>query len=134
MESDSLNTAVIAVGSNIEPYKNVRKAKKVIQESHDLIDSSKFILTEPIGFKEQPEFLNGSLLIKTVMNFEELRSWLSKVENSIGRVRTSNKFGPRTIDLDIVVWNNSIIDDDVYKRQFLLDSIKQILPDLEITG
>ena len=49
----------------------------------------------------------------------------------MGRVKTSNKEGPRIIDLDIIIWNNKIIDDDVYKRTFLQNSVIELLPDFK---
>ena len=47
----------------------------------------------------------------------------------MGRIKTSNKQGPRIIDLDIVIWNNKIMDDDVYQRGFLKNSILELIPD-----
>ena len=126
------NTAVIGVGSNINPEENIRLAKEAIKSSLELLGESKFVKTEPLGYKDQDDFTNGAFLIRTQMSRAELNSWLKSLENSLGRVRTENKNSPRTIDLDILVWNGEVIDGDVAERGFLRDSISELLPDLNI--
>ena len=125
------NTVVIGVGSNINPEENIHQAKKEIESVHELLNSSAFIKTKPLGYKEQDDFTNGAHLIRTSMNRKELTSWLKELENKLGRVKTENKNGPRTIDLDILVWNGEVVDKDVSERQFLRDSIKELLPEFK---
>ena len=125
-----LNEVVIGVGSNIDPVKNIKIAEQTISTNHNLIKISSFIETEPIGYKNQDNFLNGALLIETEMGLSELKYWLKTLEQKLGRTKTENKNGPRTIDLDIIVWNGKVIDNEVYEREFLLNSIKEILPDI----
>ncbi len=57
-----------------------------------------------------------------------MKTRLREIESGLGRVRTGNKNGPRTIDLDILVWNGEVVDDDVYEREFLKTSIRELLP------
>ena len=64
------------------------------------------------------------------MGLSELKYWLKTLEQKLGRTKTENKNGPRTIDLDIIAWNGKVIDNEVYEREFLLNSIKEILPDI----
>ncbi|MCD6115578.1 2-amino-4-hydroxy-6-hydroxymethyldihydropteridine diphosphokinase, partial [bacterium] len=64
------------------------------------------------------------------MTMDAFARFLKDVEKSLKRERTENKFGPRTIDLDIVVWNNAVIDDDVYTRGFLKKAVKFLIPDI----
>lgn len=125
-----LNEVVIGVGSNIDPVKNIKIAEQTISANHNLIKISSFIETEPIGYKNQDNFLNGALLIETEMGLSELKYWLKTLEQKLGRTKTENKNGPRTIDLDIIVWNGKVVDHEVYEREFLLNSIKEILPDI----
>ena len=125
-----LNEVVIGVGSNIDPVQNIKIAEQTISANHNLIKISSFIETEPIGYKNQDNFLNGALLIETEMGLSELKYWLKTLEQKLGRTKTQNKNGPRTIDLDIIVWNGKVIDNEVYEREFLLNSIKEILPDI----
>ncbi len=126
-----MNTVVIAVGSNIEPEKNTNIAKKIISNKLNLLRSSEFIKTKPVGFTDQDDFLNGALLVECNLNLEELKKFLREIENTIGRDRYSNKFGPRTIDLDVIVWNGNIIDNDVYEREFLKNSVIELIPEIK---
>lgn len=129
MQKKQRNRAVIGVGSNIDPHSNVDRAREMIQKTHHFIQTSQLVETNPIGYPNQPNFLNSVFLIETEMNYVELKDWLKNVENLLGRVRTENKYGPRTIDLDIVVWNGKIIDEDVYTRPFLKNAVLEVLPE-----
>jgi 2-amino-4-hydroxy-6-hydroxymethyldihydropteridine diphosphokinase len=128
----NVNRAVIGLGSNINPEENIRRAKDAIAEEFNLIKSSSFVETEPVGFKEQDRFLNGALLIETELDARGLKSWLKSLEIKLGRSKTDNKNGPRAIDLDILVWNGEVVDEEVYEREFLRRSIKELLPDLDL--
>ena len=88
--------------------------------------------TEPIGFEDQPDFVNGVLLVDTDFGLEALEKWLHGLENALGRVRTQNRYRPRPIDLDVVVWNGKILDSDVFDREYLRRAVLQVLPDLNI--
>ena len=121
-----LNHAVIAVGSNINPDEHIAKARELIRNTHQLIRESRFRMTRPIGFTAQPDFKNGAFLIKTAMSKKQLCSWLKKVEENLGRKRTQNRNGPRTIDLDIVIWNGKIVDPHVYVRDFLNQAVREL--------
>lgn len=127
-----MNTAVISLGSNINPRENIEKAVSFISLDHELISKSDFISTKPVGYLCQPDFINGAVLIKTQADYDELNLYLKKLETRLGRVRTENKFGPRTIDLDIVVWNRRIVNDDFYERGFIKNSVLKLIPDLEL--
>ena len=127
-----LNEVVIGVGSNIDSENNIKEAKKAVELTHNLIKTSTFIETEPIGCKNQNNFLNGAFLIETEMDTLALKSWLKNLEEKLGRIRSENKDGPRTIDLDIIVWNREVVDNEVYEREFLLNSINELLPELKI--
>ena len=126
------NRAVLGLGSNIDPEENIRSAIEIISGEVRLIKTSSFVETEPVGFKEQRSFINGALLIETPLGAFELKARLREIESELGRVRTANKNGPRTIDLDILVWNDEVVDDDVYERGFLRDSIKELIPEITL--
>ena len=126
------NLAVIGLGSNIDPEKNTRKARKAIESTFNLKGASSFVKTEPVGFEDQPKFINGAVLIETVMGYDELKNCLRVIEKELGRVRTENKDGPRTIDLDILVWNGEIVDEEVFERPFLKKSVRELLPDIDL--
>lgn len=80
-------------------------------------------------YEKQNDFLNGLFHIQTPYKISEIEKRLKIIEAKLGRKRTKNKNGPRTIDLDIVVFNNQIIDDDVFKRDFLKNLIVDLFPE-----
>lgn len=121
-----INTCVIGIGSNINPEVNILKMLKILGKKVKIIKVSSFIQTKPIGIARQPDFTNGAVKIETRLSQEELKSLLISVEDELGRDRQSSKFGPRTIDLDIVVWNSKIVDQDFYLRDFLKKSVLEV--------
>ncbi|MEE8136270.1 MAG: 2-amino-4-hydroxy-6-hydroxymethyldihydropteridine diphosphokinase [Thermodesulfobacteriota bacterium] len=127
-----LNKIVIGVGSNVDPEKNIEEAKNAVVNQHNLIKASSFIETTPIGCKDQDNFLNGAFLVETEMDSPTLKLWLKNLEKKLGRVIAENKDGPRTIDLDIIVWNGEVVDSEVYEREFLINSINELLPELKL--
>jgi len=126
------NIVAITVGSNIDPDTNIPKAKALLTTDHTLLAESDFVTTAPIGFADQPDFTNGAWLIETDLNADNLDAELKAIEKKCHRVKLANKFGPRTIDLDIAVFNNQIIDPDIAQRDFLKKAIGQLLPDLDL--
>jgi 2-amino-4-hydroxy-6-hydroxymethyldihydropteridine diphosphokinase len=114
-----VNRAVVSAGSNINPWTNMQSACEIIASQHRLIERSEFILTKPLLYSDQPDFVNCCLLIQTDLLQTDLQTWLKTVEKRLGRVRNINKNGPRTIDLDIIVWNGKIINSDYYERDFV---------------
>jgi 2-amino-4-hydroxy-6-hydroxymethyldihydropteridine diphosphokinase len=127
------NSVVIGLGSNINPEHNIRKAREEIASEFHIVKSSSFVETEPVGFKEQDKFLNGALLIETELDADRLKSRLKEIESVLGRVNTDNRYGPRTIDLDILVWNGEIAEQEVRERGYLRESVKEILPELDLS-
>tara|TARA_Y100000310_G_scaffold57396_1_gene52597 strand:- start:7604 stop:7858 length:255 start_codon:yes stop_codon:yes gene_type:complete len=71
------------------------------------------------------------LLIATELGFDELKESLKEIEIELKREKTENKAGPRTIDLDIAVWNSELKDKHVLEWDFLKNSVKELLPELE---
>jgi 2-amino-4-hydroxy-6-hydroxymethyldihydropteridine diphosphokinase len=127
-----MNTAIIGVGSNIEPLINIEKAKAMISQDHKFLGESEFVKTKPIGIEEQPDFLNGVFLISTELSFEELKAWLKRTESVLGRLPTTNRYDPRTIDLDILIWNEQVVHEDVYHRDFIKKAVLRFFPNLKI--
>lgn len=127
------NTAVIGAGSNIDPEANVRKAKEALTGISVILNESEFIYTKPLLYPDQPDFLNGAWLISTGLDLCGLKERLTAIERLLGRVRNpDNPNGPRTIDLDILIFNETVIDTDVYKRDFLRRFIAALLPEIEL--
>ncbi len=127
-----MNQAVIGIGSNIQPKANIEKAIKRIAESQRILNESRIVETEPLAGRDQPNYMNAAMLIQTSMGREELKSWLRELEGELGRIRKSDRYDSRTIDLDIVVWDGEIVDEDVYEREFLKTAILEVCPGLNI--
>jgi len=128
-----LNTAIVGIGSNIDAERNVIAARRMLGEKLSVLGESKFVRTKPIGSREQQDFLNGSLLIETRLGCKQLKTLLKGVEVSLGRGVGEDRYGPRKMDLDILVWNGEIVDPDVYEREFLRRSVIELCPELEKT-
>ena len=128
-----LNTAIVGIGSNIDAERNVIAARRMLGEKLSVLGESKFVRTKPIGSREQQDFLNGSLLIETRLGCKQLKTLLKGVEVSLGRGVGEDRYGPRKMDLDILVWNGEIVDPDVYEREFLRRFVIELCPELEKT-
>jgi 2-amino-4-hydroxy-6-hydroxymethyldihydropteridine diphosphokinase len=120
------NLVVIGMGSNIEPYLNFAEAIQRLKKEIKIIRLSSLRVTKPVGIIDQADFINGALLAKTDMDYADLRLFLKKIEDDMGRDRSAPKYGPRNIDLDIVIWNEKVVDDDYYSRDFLKDAVEEL--------
>ena len=121
------NTAILGIGSNLNADKNISKMLEILGQQVEILKVSSLVRTSPIGIKNQPDFINGAVKIQTVLEQEELTGLLKNIEDLMGRDRSAPKFGPRTIDLDIVVWNGKVVDEDYYSRDFLRKSVQEII-------
>ncbi len=134
------NTAYIGLGSNLEsPVTQLRSAYQAIL-SHPSISSitpSSLYNTTPIGPQDQPNYINGAIKITTSLSAIELLDTLQSIENQHGRVRTQ-RWGARTLDLDILLFNNEQIDTprltvphpQIEFRNFVLVPLNDLSPDL----
>ena len=123
-----MNQVVIGIGSNIRPHENILKARDALHLAFGVKRISRFLVTKPIGKIDQADFVNGVLLIETSWQRDRLKQWLKNLEKSLGRKRGGDRYGPRTIDLDILVWNNCVVDPELSQRDFL----KNLLADLKL--
>ena len=103
--------AYIALGSNIDPSANLQKAIEFLQQQKELVVEkiSKFYTTKPWGYLEQDDFVNAAIKISTKLSPFALLSFLQDIENMFGRTRNGKQYGPRTLDLDIIFYNQRII-------------------------
>lgn len=112
------HSAFIALGSNLGDKKeNINRAIGYIKDSIDckVFSVSEFIETKPVGYLDQDNFINGALEIETLLTPEELMDRLMEIEELLKRERKV-KWGPRTIDLDILFYDNIIS----YKEKIIL--------------
>ena len=129
--------AVIALGSNIgNPKENLDLALALLREATDVKKVSSYYITKPVGYEDQPDFVNAVCIIETELPAMELLNMLHGIEKSMGRERTI-KWGPRTIDLDIIQYGTLLSKAEeltlphprAHERKFVLEPWAEIEPD-----
>ena len=129
--------AVIALGSNLdEPKANLDLAIALLREATEVIAVSSYHSTKPVGYMDQPDFLNAVCIIESELPAMELLKLLHGIEQSMGRERTI-KWGPRTIDLDLIQYGSLLSKADdlqlphprAHERKFVLEPWLEIEPD-----
>jgi 2-amino-4-hydroxy-6-hydroxymethyldihydropteridine diphosphokinase len=98
--------------------------------------------TEPVGVGEQPRFLNGVVALDTTLTAGELLDRLLSVEQRFGRVRVAGEHGPRTLDLDLLLYGDETIDESgltvphprLHERRFVLEPLAELDPGLVVPG
>jgi len=134
--------AVIALGSNIEdPERQVRSAIEEIAAFPEtkLVAQSRLHRTAPVGYADQPDFVNACALVETTLAPRALLDELLALEKRHGRVRTIRN-GPRTLDLDIVVYGDRTVDEPglaiphprAHERAFVLAPLVEVWPQATI--
>jgi 2-amino-4-hydroxy-6-hydroxymethyldihydropteridine diphosphokinase len=137
--------AYVALGANLGPRElTIQRAVSLLGEAPgvDLREQSTLRETEPAGVVDQPKFLNGVLAIDTTLSPRELLDTLLRVERELGRTRDGERWGPRTIDLDLLVYGSETVDEPgltlphplLHERRFVLEPLAELAPDLEIPG
>ena len=122
-----LHECFISLGSNIEPDHYFAQALEIISRECVLLARSEAIRTAPVGFQQQPDFLNAALLVSTPLEREAFRAYLKGVEDRLGRVRGAIKSGPRTMDLDIVAWDGEVVDDGYFNHSYVKKPVDEVL-------
>ena len=123
---------VIGLGSNIDHEANLEQAVLELKSRFKVSTRSQWTRTKHIGIQDQPDFYNGALLMETELEQQSLKKELKRIEDILGRDRSLPKFGPRTIDLDFLIWNKKVVDEDYYRMDFLRKGAEEIIPDLEL--
>lgn len=134
----SWHTAYIALGSNMgdkEAYLKQAVDSLDNVEGCSVEKVSEFMITEPYGYTEQDEFLNGCLRLQTLLTPQELLEKLHELEQAADRKRVV-RWGPRTLDLDIIFYDDLVLDTEALqiphiemsKRDFVLRPLAQIAP------
>jgi 2-amino-4-hydroxy-6-hydroxymethyldihydropteridine diphosphokinase len=121
----------IGIGSNIRPKECVPKAIELLGEQVEIIAVSKVWETPPVGCQGCDNYLNAAALIETEFSPEPLRKEvLRRIESQLGRVRSEDKYAPRTIDLDILIFDDEICDTSLWRFSFLAVPVGEIMPHL----
>ena len=129
--------AIVALGSNVgDPKANLDLALALLCEATDVKKVSSYYATKPVGYTDQPDFLNAVCIIESDLPAISLLNMLHGIEKAMGRERLI-KWGPRTIDLDLIQYGDLISKADeltlphprVHERKFVLEPWHEIEPD-----
>jgi 2-amino-4-hydroxy-6-hydroxymethyldihydropteridine diphosphokinase len=134
-----VTVAYVGLGSNLgDREQAIRRAAELIGAQR----ISRILDTEPWGYQNQPRFLNAVAEIDTPLTARQLLVHLLDVERRLGRERVGPKWGPRTIDLDLLLYGDATIDEPglqvphprLPERLFVLEPLFELAPDLEVPG
>ena len=133
--------AYVGVGANLgDREATIREAVRLLGD--DVVAVSRLRETEPWGYADQPPFLNGAILLETGLEPRGLLDRLLAVERELGRSRDGPRYGPRTIDLDLLLYGDRVVDEPgltvphprLHERAFALEPLLDLDPELEIPG
>jgi 2-amino-4-hydroxy-6-hydroxymethyldihydropteridine diphosphokinase len=137
--------AYIGLGSNLgDREATIRAALERLAASPEIVVEAVSSLreTDPVGYIDQPRFLNGAAALRTELQPRELLERLQEVERELGRDRSGPRFGPRTIDLDLLLYGTEQIDENgleiphprLAERRFVLEPLAELDGALEVPG
>ena len=136
-----MTLAYIAIGSNLaSPLEQVNAAVQALGEipQSRIVAVSSFYRTPPLGPQDQPDYLNAAVVLDTALDADTLLDNTQRIELQQGRVRKAERWGPRTLDLDIMLFGHEVINTprltvphyDMKNRGFMLWPLFEIAPDL----
>jgi 2-amino-4-hydroxy-6-hydroxymethyldihydropteridine diphosphokinase len=136
--------AYVGLGANLGPREvTILRAVDLLAlaDGISVLEVSQLRETEPVGLVDQPAFLNGVVAVDTTLDARALLETLLEIERELGRVRTE-RWGPRTIDLDLLVFGQETIDEPgltvphprLGERRFALEPLAELAPELVVPG
>ncbi|MFL4365787.1 2-amino-4-hydroxy-6-hydroxymethyldihydropteridine diphosphokinase [Enterobacter asburiae] len=136
-----MTLAYIAIGSNLaSPLEQVNAAVQALGKipQSRVVAVSSFYRTPPLGPQDQPDYLNAAVVLETALDAETLLDNTQRIELQQGRVRKEERWGPRTLDLDIMLFGHETINTerltvphyDMKNRGFMLWPLFEVAPDL----
>jgi 2-amino-4-hydroxy-6-hydroxymethyldihydropteridine diphosphokinase len=141
-----MTRSFVGLGSNLgNPQEQIRRALELLvaEEGVEVVAVSALRETDPVGYEDQPRFLNGAAELRTSLSARELLGRLLAIERRLGRVRGEGpRFGPRTIDLDLLLHGDEVVAEPglvvphprLHERRFALEPLAELDPALEIPG
>jgi 2-amino-4-hydroxy-6-hydroxymethyldihydropteridine diphosphokinase len=135
--------AYVGLGTNLgDREARLRQAVDLLRERIDVRAVSSVRETEPWGLVDQPPFLNAAVEVETELTPRELLDLLLDVERSLGRTREGPRYGPRAIDLDLLVYEDETLEEPgltvphprLHERRFALEPLFELAPDLVVPG
>lgn len=136
-----MTLAYIAIGSNLaSPLEQVNAAITALGEipHSQIVARSAFYRTPPLGPQDQPDYLNAAVALETTLDADILLDHTQRIELAQGRVRKAERWGPRTLDLDIMLFGDEVINTprltvphyDMHNRGFMLWPLFEIAPEV----
>jgi 2-amino-4-hydroxy-6-hydroxymethyldihydropteridine diphosphokinase len=133
----------IGLGGNVgDPRANLERAVELLRVDAeiDVVAVSSLRETDPVGFLDQPRFLNGAVAAKTRLLPRELLDRLLAIERELGRDRSGPRYGPRTVDLDLLLYGGETLDEPgltvphprLAERRFALEPLAELDPELAL--
>ena len=140
-----MTRAYVALGANLgDRERTLREAVDTLagEAGIAVLAVSTLRETEPVGVGEQPPFLNGAAELETSLTARELLDLLLAVEERFGRVRSPGEHGPRTLDLDLLLYGDETFDEPglhvphprLHERCFVLEPLAELAPGLLVPG
>jgi 2-amino-4-hydroxy-6-hydroxymethyldihydropteridine diphosphokinase len=141
-----MTRSFVGLGSNLgDPQEQIRRAVELLaaEDGLEVVAVSALRETDPIGYEDQPRFLNGAAELRTSLSARELLDRLLGIERRLGRIRgEGSRFGPRTIDLDLLLHGDEVVAEPglvvphprLHERRFALEPLAELDPALEIPG
>jgi 2-amino-4-hydroxy-6-hydroxymethyldihydropteridine diphosphokinase len=140
-----MTRAFVGLGANLgDREATIRRAVELLADDPDIevVARSQLCETDPVGYLDQPSFLNGAVELETTLRPRELLDRLLAVERALGRTRDGPRFGPRTIDLDLLVYGDERIERPglevphprLHERRFALEPLAELDPELVVPG
>ena len=137
--------AYVGLGANLGDREGALRAALAGLDANEGIEVaavSTFRETDPVDYLDQPRFLNAAAALETTLAPRELLDALLEVERSLGRTREGPRFGPRTIDLDLLLYGDESFDEPgltvphprLHGRAFVLEPLAELDPDLIVPG
>jgi 2-amino-4-hydroxy-6-hydroxymethyldihydropteridine diphosphokinase len=140
-----MHRAYVGLGANLGAReRTLRQAVELLSATPgvEIAAVSSFRETDPVGRVDQPRFLNGVVGVDTEITPRDLLDVLLTIERDLGRVRTRERNEPRTIDLDLLVYDDVVVDEPglviphprLHERRFVLEPLAELAPDLNVRG
>ena len=140
-----MGRAYVGLGSNLgDRSAALTRALELLGERPgvEVAAVSSFRETDPVGYLEQPRFLNAAVAVETSLEPQELLAALLEIERELGRTRDGPRFGPRTIDLDLLLLEGVTVDEPgltvphprLHERAFALAPLADLDPTIVVPG
>ena len=138
-------SAYVGLGANLgDREATIRRAVELLAEREgiEVLAVSALRETDPVGLEDQPRFMNGAAVLETTLGPRALLETLLEVERVLGRTRDGPRFGPRAIDLDLLLYDDETVDEPgltvphprLHERRFALEPLAELDPALAIPG